>query len=736
MPSDSTIFVLLASYRDPECQWTVNDLFDKAAHPERIFVGICLQADPKKDRNCLVKPPFTKQLRELRFDPAESRGLGWARAHAQKLWDGEDYALQIDSHMRFVSDWDERMLANLAACDSANPVLTVYPPAYTPPNQLDLTAEPRVQCTGEFTDSGILLCAARPLPAGVEATGPLPTACLAGGFVFGASAWLQSVPHDPEIYFNGEEIALAARLWTHGFDLFSPTETLLFHYYKRVESPRPWSDDSGWHEKHRMSLTRLAQLLTPDRVSPREQIDLGVYGLGTERSLAEYEAYAGISFSGRSIAPFARTFPFVRTDDIARTLRADHEIRPSSQAHLFIVDGEGLLFSAVRGEIYHLNTAATFVWCAMEDGAGWPEVVTRLSSLCGLDATAAEDILTNLIAHWRGQGVLQGNEQDAGKGAFAPPRADGPEAVDNDASYAFDRFVCYREQHYQLLNSRFVIQFGGSEQAETLMPSLRHLETAATNAVDHRITVAQDGDRYLLFCDGRPVYNVKALSQLAPYLKHQAARLALNDHDHILTLHAGAVAKDGSLIVLPANSGEGKSTLVAGLVRAGFRYFSDEIAPLSQGSCKVTPVPLGICVKESAFPVLLGRYPEIAQLRVHDREDGRRAVYLPPPRETIAQVADAIPATHLVFHRYQAGADTELSPISRSQALGRALAQCVSIPAPLTLDDAAALVNWIEQVECYEMISGSLDASVAQMEQLVERRSNELKVGVSHGDSA
>ena len=39
MPED-TIFVQIASYRDPELQWTLKDLFEKAKRPENIFVGI------------------------------------------------------------------------------------------------------------------------------------------------------------------------------------------------------------------------------------------------------------------------------------------------------------------------------------------------------------------------------------------------------------------------------------------------------------------------------------------------------------------------------------------------------------------------------------------------------------------------------------------------------------------------------------------------------------------------
>jgi len=37
------IFVSIAAYRDPECAWTLRDLFLKAAHPEHVFAGVVWQ---------------------------------------------------------------------------------------------------------------------------------------------------------------------------------------------------------------------------------------------------------------------------------------------------------------------------------------------------------------------------------------------------------------------------------------------------------------------------------------------------------------------------------------------------------------------------------------------------------------------------------------------------------------------------------------------------------------------
>ncbi len=38
-----TIFVSIAAYRDDECKDTVSDLFERAARPDRIFVGVVQQ---------------------------------------------------------------------------------------------------------------------------------------------------------------------------------------------------------------------------------------------------------------------------------------------------------------------------------------------------------------------------------------------------------------------------------------------------------------------------------------------------------------------------------------------------------------------------------------------------------------------------------------------------------------------------------------------------------------------
>jgi [Skp1-protein]-hydroxyproline N-acetylglucosaminyltransferase len=52
------------------------------------------------------------------------------------LWHGEAYVLQIDSHMRFVSGWDEILIQQLGACGQDKAVLSTYPPGYALPDNV------------------------------------------------------------------------------------------------------------------------------------------------------------------------------------------------------------------------------------------------------------------------------------------------------------------------------------------------------------------------------------------------------------------------------------------------------------------------------------------------------------------------------------------------------------------------------------------------------------------------
>jgi len=128
---------------------------------------------------------------------------------------------------------------------------------------------------------------------------PLRARFVSAHFLFTVGSFCRDVPYDPELYFYGEEISLAVRAFTHGYDLYHPHRVMLWHEYSRAEKAKHWGDHPDWHLADGHSFARCRRLLGMEGENP----DLGRFGLGKERSLRDYERFAGIRFALRSVTP-------------------------------------------------------------------------------------------------------------------------------------------------------------------------------------------------------------------------------------------------------------------------------------------------------------------------------------------------------------------------------------------------------------------------------------------------
>lgn len=700
------IFVHIPAYRDRECQWTLRDMFERARHPERIFAGVSWQTVPDEDADCFVIRPRPSQVRTVEFHAREARGLGWARAKAQALWQGEEYCLQIDSHMRFADDWDERLLEMLAACDAPDPVLTVYPASYQPPDTREDLSRPHVQVIRRFLPNGLLDFGAEPIPAEMPADRPMPTAAAAGGFILGSARILRDVPSDPDIYFNGEEPNLAVRLWTSGFDLFSPNATVIFHYYLRKDSSRHWNDATSRDlmDLQARTLRRLRLLCEPDAFTPEEVAALGRYGLGTRRSLAEYEAFAGVSFAARSIAVEARSFPFVRAPAVRDALALTDTLRPAPGTQLFVLGDEGVLFNELKGTLHRLNEAATRNWCALEAGWGWERIAADAANARDIPFAAAMSELRELAAHWFGEGLLR----DTAKVSVVGPRL-------------LPEQFTFRNRDYRLLDAVVRLRFGDASLEALIHPALAHLEVPGDGPASSTITIVRILDWHYIFDGDRMLLLADTPRKLVPKLKAELMARAIARHDHVLHLHAAAVGHAGRLMLLPASSGNGKTVLTARLLSLGCEYFSDE-AVLLRRDGTVRPIPTALSIKTGGAEALAAHFPGSSELPEHDREDGVSVSYLSPPPASVPAPGRTARPELLVFPRFVPNAPTTLRRLPPADALARLLAECLAIPHRLDTELVATIVEAVEHASSWEIATGELDVAAGQLMDLLQGR--------------
>jgi len=288
-----SIFVSIASYRDSECQDTIEDLLNKSSKDNDISIGLFAQYFPEDDFDWKIND--LDQVKVIYCDAKISRGAGWGKSVANMLYSGQDYFLVIDSHMRFVKNWDQTMIEMLKSTPSSKPIISSYPPEYTLP---DLCEDYLVHMGAKkFGDNGILEFQGIRVDGKFEKDAPRRTPFVAGGFIFSLGQLFCECPFDPLIYFYGEEISFSARSFTHGWDSFSPNLRVINHYYDRSGCPKQWDDDATWFEKDSLSVQRVKDLFSGK--------DLGSYGFGMRRSLKEFEEFSGINFKDRIIQDFA-----------------------------------------------------------------------------------------------------------------------------------------------------------------------------------------------------------------------------------------------------------------------------------------------------------------------------------------------------------------------------------------------------------------------------------------------
>jgi UDP-GlcNAc:polypeptide alpha-N-acetylglucosaminyltransferase len=133
---------------------------------------------------------------------------------------------------------------------------------------------------------------------------PMPQPWASAGLLFAAGELLTEVPFDPNLdfLFDGEEVTFSARMWTHGWNIYSPSENIMYHYYYRTKAKRYWSllppDHALRLEKAKRRVQQTLQVWkkgTTELLIPENQsVDLGVYALGTERPIADWYKYANI----------------------------------------------------------------------------------------------------------------------------------------------------------------------------------------------------------------------------------------------------------------------------------------------------------------------------------------------------------------------------------------------------------------------------------------------------------
>ena len=252
------IFISIASYRDPELLPTIRDCIKRADNPDDLVFAIAWQHSKEDEWDTLEEYKDDPRFRIIDIPHETSNGTCWARSLAQKEYKGETYTLQLDSHHRFARHWDTnciKMIKDLQGAGYKKPMLTAYLPSYEPDNEPGGRKNEIWKLNlDRFIPEGAVFMIPSLMENWEKKTAPTPTRFFSAHFMFTLGQFNKEVPYDPNLYFHGEEITLAVRSYTHGYDLFIPNKIVAWHEYTRKGRVRHWDENSKWEKLNTDSL--------------------------------------------------------------------------------------------------------------------------------------------------------------------------------------------------------------------------------------------------------------------------------------------------------------------------------------------------------------------------------------------------------------------------------------------------------------------------------------------------
>jgi len=247
--AQATIFVSLPNLNDSEIGATLHSIFNNAYCPRRVFVGVFQNLTADESNHCSsykhmlgsADHSFWDNIRVMTDPIDEAEGIDYARSMIEQyLYRDEKYILMIDSHTVLKQNWDLLCIQQLERCSymSKNPILTYIPEYVDSINKNSTIKRDDLKTTFMKLDKSIK--ADNNIPKIISSPNqgaivkPLTSLFWSSKFSFSLASIIRNVPHgDTELYLlsptGGSDLLYGARLWTNGYDFFTPTIPIALH---------------------------------------------------------------------------------------------------------------------------------------------------------------------------------------------------------------------------------------------------------------------------------------------------------------------------------------------------------------------------------------------------------------------------------------------------------------------------------------------------------------------------
>lgn len=347
---------------------------------------------------------------------------------------------------------------------------------------------------------------------------------------------------------------------------------------------------------------------------------------------------------------------------------------------------DGLVAFEPYGSVVHLlQGSAELVWQACSEGLTVDDLSSAVAEAAGLEAARVEADVLRFVDRLRDQGLVARS---------GPP----PERPRVSRSPVEGR---HRSRALAVLDERVVLRSSDASLIEQVEAGFG--TTGDPPTIEYALSRVADGSLRLEGRDGGlPIAAGQLLAGVVGEMNQVAAASS-----SLLALHAGAVrSPSGAVVLLPAPSESGKSTLTANLLRAGWDYLGDEAIGVRPGTLVAVPYPKPLSLRPVSREAL-GLGGSANPVPVEQVEPGARVL-----------TGDAGPVSAVVVPRFVEGELPHEERLEPDEALGAVAENVFNLVAAgqVALD---TLVDLVVKVPVHRLAHGGGPGVVAAVERIV-----------------
>jgi hypothetical protein len=279
-----------------------------------------------------------------------------------------------------------------------------------------------------------------------------------------------------------------------------------------------------------------------------------------------------------------------------------------------------------------------------------------------------------------------------------------------------DRWSLPYGQAYRMLQYSFRVEWDDPRVGELLDDFLGWFRLEGADGLPRYSLMRSSRDGTLrAYLNKRCFHQATNMESLLNSLLRRLNSEAIRRTRAFMLVHSGAASWRSKGILFPAAMESGKSTLVAGLVHAGFSYLSDEAAAIDPVSAWVYPYPKPLALDPSSVELIRS----LADKLPPEYGRGTTILYHVRPADLRKRsIGKACRIRFVIAPTYDPGRRTRLDPISRAETL-TVLAVNLFNLGRWRSRGIATLGRVAEQAEGYRLSVGNLDEAVHMIGELV-----------------